>query len=65
MRQWFDRKPNLNLFLPSAYITDISNGKVTLSLRLWVRSAEKKDEIVSKYLEELKKRLEKKNIALV
>lgn len=60
----FKDRPNLNIFEPKVLISDISDSKITLSIRLWVREIEKKDEIISKFLEELLKKFKDEKIEL-
>lgn len=44
-------------FKPKVYLTDISAGRVTLSIRLWIHEINSREEIVSEYLSALLKRL--------
>ena len=49
----FKDKMDMSMFEPGVLISDISDSKITLSLRIWIREIDKKDEIVSEFLEKL------------
>ncbi|MBN2422736.1 mechanosensitive ion channel [Candidatus Woesearchaeota archaeon] len=51
----FEEKLDKKMFKPRVYITDISDPKITLSVRVWILEIDKKDEIVSEYLDTLYK----------
>jgi small conductance mechanosensitive channel len=64
IKNLFDRDVKLKIFEPKVLVSDISGSKLTLSLRIWIREINKKDEIVSDYLESLWKRLRDEQIVL-
>src|SRR5659263_50067 len=43
----FKDKMDMSMFEPRVLISDISDSKIKLSLRIWIREIDKKDEIVS------------------
>ncbi len=64
IKMLFKDKLNMNIFEPRVSISDISDSKITLSIKLWIREIEKKDEIISEFLVELLKRFKDENIDL-
>jgi small conductance mechanosensitive channel len=60
----FEHDLNVKIFEPRILIADVSGSKITLSVRIWIREINRKDEIVSEFLESLSKRLKEENIAL-
>ena len=48
------------MFEPRVLVSDISDSKITFSVRIWIREIDKKDEIVSelyrKFIGEIKSR---------
>jgi small conductance mechanosensitive channel len=64
IKNLFDRDVKLNIFEPKVLVSDIAGSKLTLSLRIWIREINKKDEIVSDYVESLWKRLRDEQIVL-
>jgi len=60
----FEHDLNVEIFEPRILIPDVSGSKITLSVRIWIREINRKDEIVSEFLESLSKRLKEENIAL-
>lgn len=57
IKMLFRNKLNLSLFEPKILISDISDDKALISVRLWLRDIEKKDEIISELLEGLLRKL--------
>jgi small conductance mechanosensitive channel len=64
IKNLFDRDVNLKIFEPKVLVSDISGSKLMLSLRIWIREINRKDEIVSDYVESLWKRLRDEQIVL-
>ncbi|MGD0057379.1 MAG: mechanosensitive ion channel family protein [Methanomassiliicoccales archaeon] len=64
-KRLFENSISLESFCPRVLITDISNAKVTLSIRIWIREVSKKDDIVSDFLGVLFKRLREEKIDLI
>ncbi len=64
IKMLFKEKLNLGMFEPRVLISDISDSKLTLSIRLWIREIEKRDEIISEFLEELLKKFKDEKIEL-
>jgi len=54
----------VTMFEPKVLIADISGSKITLSIRIWLREVNKKDEIVSEFLDTMLKRLSEEKIDL-
>jgi small conductance mechanosensitive channel len=62
MKMLFKEKPDLSMFDPRIFISDLSESGVTLSIRLWIREINRKDEIISEFLEELLKKFKEEKI---
>ena len=60
----FKDKMDMSMFEPGVLISDISDSKITLSLRIWIREIDKKDEIVSEFLEKLMAKFKVEKIEL-
>jgi small-conductance mechanosensitive channel len=60
----FKDKMDMSMFEPRVLISDISDSKITLSLRIWIREIDKKDEIVSEFLEKLMTKFKVEKIEL-
>ncbi|CAG0948485.1 MAG: mechanosensitive ion channel [Candidatus Methanoperedens sp.] len=60
----FKDKMDMRMFEPGVLISDISDSKITLSLRIWIREIDKKDEIVSEFLEKLMTKFKVEKIEL-
>ena len=60
----YDHDVTESSFEPRLLISEIAGSYLSLSLRVWIREINKKDEIVSDYLESLWKRLRDEHIAL-
>jgi len=58
----FERKPRLKMFEPRVLISEIKDGKMILSIRVWIREPQKKDLVVSDFLDALRKEFNKKKI---
>lgn len=58
----FKDKMDMSIFEPKVLISDISDSKTTLSVRIWIREIDKKDEIISEFLGKLSERFKKENI---
>jgi len=54
----------VTMFEPKVLIADISGSNITLSIRIWLREVNKKDEIVSEFLDAVLKRLNEEKIDL-
>ena len=52
----FGDKEDLKVFYPKIIVTDISNSKITISIRIWIRDINNKETIVSEFLGSLMKR---------
>ncbi len=64
IRMLFKDKTDMSMFEPKTLVSDISDFGATLSIRIWIRQIEKKDEIISGFLEELLKRFKQEKIEL-
>ncbi len=58
----FKEKPDLAMFYPRILISNFSEPDVTLSIRLWIREINRKDDIISEFLEELLKKFKEEKI---
>ncbi len=59
----FKNSMNTDMFKPRVLISEISNSKITFSVRFWILEIQKKDEIVSEFLSALLERFKKEKIA--
>jgi len=64
MKMLFKEKPDLSMFDPKIFISDLSESGVTLSIRLWIREVNRKDEIISEFLMELLTKFKEEKIDL-
>ena len=64
IRILFKDKLDLSMFEPRVLISDISDSKITLSIRIWIREIDKNDEIVSEFLEKLLEKFKEEKIEL-
>ncbi len=62
IRMLFKEKPDLHMFEPGILISAVSDSGITLSMRLWIREINKKDEIISEFLDELLKKFKEEKI---
>jgi small conductance mechanosensitive channel len=60
----FEGKMSYDLFRPRVLTSDIADAKITLSIRIWIREVNRKDDIVSLFLEELFVRLRQGSVKL-
>ncbi|HEY9247337.1 MAG TPA: mechanosensitive ion channel domain-containing protein [Candidatus Methanoperedens sp.] len=58
-------RTNMNMFEPKTLISGISDSAVALSIRIWMRHVETKDEIISEFLEELLRRFKTEKMELI
>jgi len=65
IRILFKNKLDMSMFEPRVLISDISNSKTTLSVRIWIREIDKKDEIISEFLEKLLEKFKEEKIELI
>ncbi len=62
LRSLFENKMSYEIFSPRVLVADISDGKITLSIRIWIREVNRKDDIVSNFLANLNSRMLKEGI---
>jgi small conductance mechanosensitive channel len=60
-----ETKKSVKTFEPHIIITDISNSRITLQVRLWTENIERRDEIVSIFLEKTIKDASQKGITII
>jgi small-conductance mechanosensitive channel len=65
LRSLFENKISYDMFSPRVLVTDISDGKVVLSIRIWIREINRRDDIVSEFLGNLFLRLRDEKVLLV
>lgn len=65
LRSLFENKISYETFSPRVLVTDISDAKVTLSIRIWIREVNRRDDVVSDFLGALYLRLREEKIKLV
>jgi small conductance mechanosensitive channel len=64
-RALFENKISYEMFSPRVLMADISDAKVTLSIRIWIREVNRRDDIVSAFLGNLFTRLVDERIKMV
>ena len=64
-KRLFEQEIKVSLFEPKVLIADIAGSKITLSIRIWIREIDRKDEIISEFLASLSKRLKEEHIGMV
>jgi len=57
-------KLDLNIFSPRVLISNISGSSLTMDIKIWIREINKKDEIVSEFLEAIHKKFNEEKIEL-
>lgn len=60
LRRLFDKKTDMSVFEPRVMISEFSSSNITLLIQIWIREIDKKNEIVSEFLDSLLKRLKEK-----
>jgi small-conductance mechanosensitive channel len=58
----FKDKLDMSMFKPRILISGVSDSGITLSIRLWIREINKKDEIISEFFDELLKKFKEEKI---
>lgn len=64
IQKLFDSAPDMKRFRPRVLISEVSDSQIILSARIWIREVEKRDEIVSEFLDSLLNRFRKEKIKL-
>jgi len=64
IQKLFEKKQDMEIFKPRVLISEISDSKITLSTRVWIREINKRDEIVSEFLDSLLKKIRDERIEL-
>jgi small conductance mechanosensitive channel len=64
LRSLFENKVSYDMFKPRVLVGDISDGKLTLSIRIWIREINRKDDVVSDFLSALFLRFREEQILL-
>jgi small conductance mechanosensitive channel len=65
LRSLFENRISYDMFSPRVLVTEIADGKVVLSVRIWIREINRRDDIVSDFLGKLSLRLREEKIKLV
>ena len=60
----FEHNFDVKMFEPKILISDFSDSTITLSIRIWIREVNKKDEIVSEFLDSVLKRLKEEKLEM-
>jgi small conductance mechanosensitive channel len=55
-KRLFDEETDISMFEPRILISNVSGSDVTLAIKIWIREINKKDEIVSEFLDSLRKK---------
>lgn len=64
IRSLFGGAADLSALNPKVNILDLREGKARINIRVWIREVNKRDEIISGFLEALKRRFKDENIVL-
>lgn len=64
IRSLFGGAADLSSLNPKVNILDLREGKARINIRVWIREVNKRDEIISGFLEALKRRFKDENIVL-
>ncbi len=62
IKMLFKDKLDMSMFKPRILISGVSDSAITLSIRLWIREINNKDEIISEFFDELLKRFREEEI---
>ncbi|MEM2943602.1 MAG: mechanosensitive ion channel [Methanomassiliicoccales archaeon] len=61
----FEGKIDMNLFNPQVNLAEIQGSRIKLAVKIWVREINRRDEIISTFLKNLRMRFENEGIKLV
>jgi small-conductance mechanosensitive channel len=61
----FEGKIDMNFFNPQVNVVEIQGTRTKLAIKIWIREINKKDEIISTFLKNLRERFEKEGVRLV
>jgi small-conductance mechanosensitive channel len=64
IRNLFGGSADLTSLNPQVNILDLREGKVRVNIRIWIREMNRRDEIISGFLEALRERFKEENIVL-
>jgi small conductance mechanosensitive channel len=64
-KRLFEPDLNVTMFEPKVLIADISGSTITLSIRIWIREVNKREIIVSEFLDSLLKKLKEEKIEML
>jgi small conductance mechanosensitive channel len=65
IKMLFKEKHDMSMFNPRIFISDLSESGIMLSIRIWIREINRKDEIISEFLEILLKKFGEEKIDLI
>ncbi|MGD0818862.1 MAG: mechanosensitive ion channel family protein [Methanomassiliicoccales archaeon] len=65
LRALFENKISYEMFSPRVLVADISDARITLSVRIWIREINRRDDIVSDFLSSLFLRLREEKILIL
>ncbi|MCQ5376294.1 MAG: mechanosensitive ion channel family protein [Methanomassiliicoccales archaeon] len=61
----FEGKIDMNFFNPQVNVVEIQGTRTKLAIKIWIREINRKDEIISTFLKNLRERFEKEGVKLV
>jgi small conductance mechanosensitive channel len=64
IRAFFGSSHDLSMLNPQVNVTDIQGSRVRIAIRLWIREINNRDEIISEFLTEVKKRFAVEDIEI-
>lgn len=64
-KRLFEQDFNVKMFEPKILISDVSGTTITLSIRIWIREVNKREIIVSEFLDSLLKKLKEEKIEML
>lgn len=65
LRSLFENRISYDMFRPRVLVSEIAEGKLVLSIRIWIREVNRKDDIVSDFLGSLSLKLNQEGIKLI
>ncbi|MCG7845258.1 MAG: mechanosensitive ion channel family protein, partial [Methanomassiliicoccales archaeon] len=62
VRRYLEKKIDMSIFDPEIIIKDIQKEKVMVEIKIWIRDVARRDQIVTNFMDDLRKRFELENI---
>jgi small conductance mechanosensitive channel len=62
VRKYLEKRVDISIFAPEVLIKDIQKEKVKVEIKIWIRDVSRRDQIITTFLDNLRKRFELENI---